>query len=259
MIIFLSDIGVEDIKLHTENAPQNAIYTSTTSAKQFLKVIGDYLNEQLVTDVLAAGEFSVLADESTNEGDRSQMAVFIRFVNVTSHKVQERFLGVVKLAKSKKAEDLHDIIMKLLEAKGLDSSLIRFSGLDGTNAMSGERKGLQRLIRHTSPYAQYLNYKNHRLALRLVHLIPKYQKLTELDGLLISLWKTFKYSSIKQSIFEEAQMRQDLKPLKITKACVTRWLTHGEPCIRVTIRFLPLLDALDSISGLSHSWKLLEI
>ena len=54
MINFLS--GVKDIKLHIENAPQNAIYTSTTSAEQFLKAIGDYLNEQLVTDVLAAGE-----------------------------------------------------------------------------------------------------------------------------------------------------------------------------------------------------------
>ena len=129
------------------------------------------------------------------------MAAFIRFVNITSHKVQERLLGVVKLAKSKKAEALHDIIMKLLEAKGLDSSLIRFSGLDGTNAMRGKRKALQLLIRHTSPYTQYLNFKNHRLALCLVHLIPKYQKLTELDGLLISLWKTFKYSSKKQSNF----------------------------------------------------------
>ena len=130
-----------------------------------------------MADVLAAGEFSVLTEKSTDEGDRSQMAVFISFVNVTSHKVQERFLGVVKLAKSKKAEDFH-IIMKLLEAKGLDSSLIRFSGLDGTNAMRGKRKALQLLIRHTSPYAQYLNFKNHRLALCLVHLIPKYQKLT---------------------------------------------------------------------------------
>ena len=176
------------------------------SAEEFLKATGDYLSEQLVTDVLAAGEFSAFADESTNEGDRSNMAVFICFVNVTSHKVQERFLGVVKLAKSKKAEDLHDIIMKLLEAKGLDSSLIRFSGLDGTNAMSGERKGLQWLIRHASPYAQYLNCKNYRLVLCLVHLIPKYQKMTELVSLLISLWKTFKYSSIKQSIFQEAQM-----------------------------------------------------
>ena len=162
-----------------------------------MEAIGDYLNEQLVTNVLAAGEFSVLADESTDNGDCSQMAVFIRCVNVTSHKVQEKILGVVKLAKSKKAEGLHDIIMKLLEAKGLYSSLKPFSGLDGTNAMSGERNGLQRLIRHTSPYAQYLNCKNDRLALCLVHLIPKYQKLTEFDGFLISLWKTFKYSSIK--------------------------------------------------------------
>ena len=92
------------------------LYTSTMSAEQFLKAIGDYLNEQLVTDVLAAGEFSAFANESTNEGDHSNMAVFICFVNFTLHKVQERSLGVVKLAKSKKAEDLHDIIMKLLEA-----------------------------------------------------------------------------------------------------------------------------------------------
>ena len=102
MINFLSGISVEDIKLHTENEPQNAIYTSTTSAEQFLKAIGDYLNKQLVTGVLAAGEFSVLADESTDEGDHSQMAVFIRFVNVTSHKVQKRFLGWLNLLSLKK-------------------------------------------------------------------------------------------------------------------------------------------------------------
>ena len=42
-------------------------------------------------------------------------------------------------------------------------------------------------------------------------------------------------------------MQQDLKPLKISKACVTRWLNHGESCIRVIVRFEPLLDALDSI------------
>ena len=66
-------------------------------------------------------------------------------------------------------------------------------------------------------------------------------------GLLISLWKTFKYSSIKQSIFQGAQMQQDLKLLKITKACVRRWLTHDKSCIQVIVRFKRLLDALDSI------------
>ena len=42
-------------------------------------------------------------------------------------------------------------------------------------------------------------------------------------------------------------MQQDLKPLKITKACVMRWLTHGKSCIQVIVRFEPLLDALDNI------------
>ena len=102
MINFLSNIGVEDIKLHIENAPQNAIYTSTKSVEQFLKAIGDYLNEKLKTDVLAAGEFSVLADESKDEGDRSLMTAFIRFVNVTSHKLQERFFGWLNLLSLKK-------------------------------------------------------------------------------------------------------------------------------------------------------------
>ena len=57
----------------------------------------------------------------------------------------------------------------------------------------------------------------------------------------------FKYSSIKQAIFEQAQESLNLKPLKVLKACTTRWLTHGESCIRIISRFHPLIDALDVI------------
>ena len=244
---FIADIGDEDICLHLNNAPGNSTYTSTSSAEQFLKTIGDYLNERIITDILASGDFTILADESTDEGDRSQMSVFARFVEVSENKPVERFLGMVKLTTSKKAIYLHETILNLLQSKHLDKTFIRFSGLDGTNAMSGERKGLQRLLRHTAPHAQYLNCRNHRLALCLVHLMSRHKKLLELDGLLISLWKTFKYSTIKQAIFEEAQVTHDLKPVKILKACVTRWLTHGESCIRIISRFEPLVDALDTI------------
>ena len=107
---FLSDIG------DLQNAPCNATHISTSSAEQFLKVIGDYLNEKLVTDVLAAGEFSVLVDESTDKGDCSQMAIFLLFVNITTNKAQERF-GIVKLTKSKKA-----CIINVIESKALDEN-----------------------------------------------------------------------------------------------------------------------------------------
>ena len=103
------------------------------------------------------------------------------------------------------------------------------------------------MIRHTAPHSQYLNCRNHRLALCLVHLIRRYRKLLELDGVLLSLLKTFKYSSIKQAIFEQAQEALNLKPLKVLKACTTRWLTYGESCIRINSRFHPLIDVLDVI------------
>ena len=60
----------------------------------------------------------------------------------------ECFLGMVWLTASKKATDLN-VVMRLLASKGLDSTLIRFCGMDGTNAISGQRKGLQHWIHHT--------------------------------------------------------------------------------------------------------------
>ena len=182
-----------------------------------MKAVGDFLSDQIITDLIAAGDFTILADESTDEADYSQMSVFVRFVDAFDNKAVERFSGIVKLTTSKKAVDLHEIIMKGLESKNLDSSCIRFSGLDGTNAMSGEEKGLQRLIRHTAPHSQYLNCRNHILALCLVNLIPRYRKLLELDRVLLSLWKMFKYSPIKQVIFEQVQEASNLKPLKVLK------------------------------------------
>ena len=94
--------------------------------------------------------------------------------------------------------------------------------------MSGERKGLQRRIRHVSPFAVYMNCCNHRLALCLVHLLKSYSELESLDKLLLSLWKLFEYSIVKQAVFENAQKVDDLKPMKILKAYTTRWLMHEE-------------------------------
>jgi hypothetical protein len=241
------EMNDEELAFHLEKAPKNASYSTANSVEQFLKCLGDFLNDELIGELQSTGDFTILADESTDEGDRSQLSIFVRFVDVNTNLPVEKFLGIVKLTVSKKAIDLHETIMQLLTEKGIDSGFIRFSGLDGTNAMSGERKGLQRLIRHTSPHSMYINCRNHRLALCLVHLIPKYPKLKELDALLISLWKTFKFSTIKQAVFENAQVEHDLKPMKIIKAVVTRWLTHGESCARVISRFEPLIDALDAI------------
>ena len=152
-------------------------------------------------------DFTILADESTDDGDRGQLAIFVRII--------ECFLGITRVGTSKTAAAIMEIIETFLQSKEIESSYIRFCGLDGTNSMSSERCGLQRLIRHSSPHSQYINCRNHRLALCFVHLLKEFPRLMALDAMLLSVWKMFKYSKIKNEVFADMQRVYELTPLKV--------------------------------------------
>ena len=80
-----------------------------------------------------------------------------------------------------------DELEQMFIDKNINKTCIWFSGLDDTNVMSGEKKGMQRCIRHVSPYALYMNCRNHDLALCLVHLLKQYNEVESLDALLLSI------------------------------------------------------------------------
>ena len=99
------------------------------------------------------------------------------------------------------------------------------------------RTGHQRGMRHPAPHSKYMNYKNHSLVLMLVHLLPKYQELCEIDGTILVLWKLVKYSSVKAAIFQVAQQADGKKVRKLLKAATNRWLSHGEASARLVSDF----------------------
>ena len=68
-------------------------------------------------------------------------------------------------------------LKQIFTNKNIDKTYNQFSALDGNNVMSAERKGLQQHICYVSPYALYLNCRNHHLALCLKHLLKKYDDL----------------------------------------------------------------------------------
>ena len=107
-----------DLSAHILSAPKNATYCTANSVEGFVKLIGDFLHDQNVTNLQFSGDFTLLADENTDEADQSQLSVFARYVNVSSLLQFEKFLGMVKLSTSKKAIDLHVTIMELLNSKG---------------------------------------------------------------------------------------------------------------------------------------------
>ena len=94
-------------------------------------------------------------------------------------------------------------ISNFLISKEMQPSYIRFCGLHGTNSMSSEYCGLQCLIKHSQLHAEYINCCNHWLALCFVHLLKEFPSLASLDTMLLSVWKLFKYSTIKKEVFND--------------------------------------------------------
>ena len=56
-----------------------------------------------------------------------------------------------------------------------------------------------------------------------------------------------KYSSVKDTIFQETQRADGKKVRKLLKAATTRWLSHSEASARLVSRFQAVSDALDAM------------
>ena len=225
MISFIRDLGDNDLKQHFIESGKNATYVSHFTVDEFIKIISNHIEQKTLRDLLVSADFSLLADKSTDEAGRAQLSMFVRFVEMTTNSPTEQFICVRKLGASKTSEAIMLEIEEMFSEKHINKTFIRFSGLDGTNCMSGVQNGLQRRIQHVSPYAFYINCRNPRLALCLVHLLKEYGDLDAVDILLLSIWKTFKYSSVKQAIFENAQVLDGLPPLNNIKS-VYNLLAH---------------------------------
>ena len=109
--------------------------------------------------------------------------------------------------------------------------------MDGCTVMAREHNGLKSRIGKVVPHFIYLHCRNHRLALCFAHLIPQFKQFENFDGLLLNLYLLLKNSNVKQSIFdEEVQRAYNLSSLKLIKAALTCWLSHGQAGQRVLDR-----------------------
>ena len=58
-----------------------------------MQCISDYLEDGFKDRLLAASEFSLMTDETTDISDRAELSIFVRYVDSDTHKISEEFLG----------------------------------------------------------------------------------------------------------------------------------------------------------------------
>ena len=163
---------------------KNAIYLSYFSLEECLEIINNLIKKELADNLLAGSDFSLLSDESTDKAERTPLPVFARFIDSTTYTAYDKLICMRKLGESKTAAA---IMAELFTQKCISKSSMQ----------CGKQNDLQRKTQHMLPYALYINCHNHRLALCLVHLNKEYSDLQTINRMLLSIWKIFKYSSIK--------------------------------------------------------------
>lgn len=71
-------IGDKDLDEHLKSGPRNAQYTSKTIQNEIINCIGAEIQETLVCQINRSKFFTVLADETTDNGKKEQMTLCIR-------------------------------------------------------------------------------------------------------------------------------------------------------------------------------------
>ena len=94
------------------------------------------------------------------------------------------------------------------------------------------------------------------MALCFKHLINKFPWISQIDKLLLGLWKTFHCSLLNCHIFSKLQQAYDLQPHHLVKAAVTHWISHRQACKRVRDQYEQIVIVLDEIisKNLNSEW-----
>ena len=139
---FVAGLGDNDLQNHLNDSTQKTKYLSSNSVTQIINTISNFHEQELLAD-MRDKEFALLADESTDMANRSQLSVMARFSR-SDNTISTHFLGFVNLDKGT-SEAVMEALKSFLLAKGIEIGKVRFVALDGCNTMSGEHKGLSQL------------------------------------------------------------------------------------------------------------------
>ena len=165
IIAFLqNDICDAVISVHLTDCSSCATNTSAASVDQFLKCLDEKLDKETCSRIISAEDYSLLEGERTDMADKAVLSIFIRCINSDTHKVKEEYLGLVEIIGSKGAGTFCQKICDVLHSKDIIIKQLRFHGLDGTNAISGQHTGLQHGLKHEAPYSKYVNCRSQCLA-----------------------------------------------------------------------------------------------
>ena len=242
------------------NNPHNATYTSPDIQNQLLEVMGDISRDEVCKAVRNAGFFSLLGDETKDISKVEQLAIVVRYVDIKTASIYERFLTYVPLH-SLTADSLTKELLDTLVKYHLDIKCLVSQGYDGASVMSGSCSGVQSRIREIAPQALYIHCNAHCLNLCLVDCVKASSKATEFFISLETLY-VFIFSTKCHALFMDKQ--KELRPdkqqreLQSSRLSDTRWACRQTAVNAICFTYDAVVATLSAVANGSNGAKAAE-
>jgi hypothetical protein len=234
-------------KANLERMPKHATYCSKDSQNELLQSAASIVTANIVSEVKAAGMFTVIADEARDISKTEQMSICLRYV--IDCEIKERFLSFVAVRDDLSAEKLSQEIANCLKTNGLDLKLCIAQCYDGASVMSGEFNGVQEKFRVLSGSpCIYVHCYAHKVNLVLVDVCAAIQPAGDMFGMLGAIHNYLTVSSIRHDKFVSIQQERGERVMELPLMCETRWVCKLKAVTTFKERFESILLTLEFFS-----------
>ncbi|KAH9792382.1 TTF-type domain-containing protein [Citrus sinensis] len=259
LLKFLADHN-EDIKAVTlENAPSFFKVTCPDTQKDIVSACAIETTNAIIRE-MGDAFFSILVDESRDVSIKEQMAIVLRYVNI-SGQVVERFIGIEQVG-STTAQSLKEAIDRIFSRHGLSMSRVRGQGYDGASNMQGEFNGLKTIILRENECAYYIHCFAHQLQLALIVVAKNHIQIESFFAIIANVVNVVGASSKRCDALREKHAEEVVKALNLRdlssgqglnqettlKRCGDiRWGSHYNTLLSIINMFSAVISVLEMI------------
>jgi len=207
-----------------------------------IKCLYDQVRGEIENRIKGAPFISIIADDTTDISNTSQMAVSVRLVHNGS--VFEHLIDLVNVSADRSANNLACVICESLESVGVtkNTSVIGQS-YDGASNMMGKHNSVQTKIKEIWPSANFVHCYAHKWALVAQSVSKNIPLVSIFFGFLQNLTTFFRASPKRASMLSS--------PLPL--ASTTRWLTRGKSVCAISSKYCEIFNVLENISSESSA------
>ena len=221
---------------------RNASYTSHRMIDEFLLVLSECVEKDILTKVTTSPALGILCDESTDVSNIKQLVIFVRYLD--QGKPNTAFLKMVDLFDGT-ARSIEKALLDVCNECGIHFSKVFSFGSDGASVMTGVRTGVATRLKQHNPEMISFHCGAHKLALASSQAAQYVPYLKTFDSNLVTLYYHFANSPVREAAFHEVQRVLDEPVLHLKKAVYTRWLSHDQAVTAIRRTLPSLLTTLE--------------